>query len=303
MKNIFLIVIGLIIPAQFIYAQPQIVDCKVDSLTIEQKLILESFEEKVSAIESNMLKHTKSIKNIQHKLDNIDGVVIEIQDSISSVKGRLSSSYLSLEDRIENIKDDIRIHSETIQNRYDNVVIGAVCSGCILFLLLSLVYIINRRKFINRDRTITEIHRAQIKLQETSLMLDEKLLEVMDKQLRVQECSQNNQLEEDHSLALKVADEIIRIQTNLSRMETSVRGYKQLAASVRRIKDNFAAHGYEIVDMIGQPYNEGMKVIADFIQDENLKDGEQIITSIIKPQINYNGVMIQAAQITVSQNI
>ena len=31
--------------------------------------------------------------------------------------------------------------------------------------------------------------------------------------------------------------------------------------------------------------------------------GEQIITGIIKPQVNYNGKMIQAAQITVSQNI
>ena len=46
-----------------------------------------------------------------------------------------------------------------------------------------------------------------------------------------------------------------------------------------------------------------MKVIANFVVDENLEEGRQIITSITKPQINYNGQMIQAAQITVSQNI
>ena len=46
-----------------------------------------------------------------------------------------------------------------------------------------------------------------------------------------------------------------------------------------------------------------MKVIANFIPDETLPEGSQIITGIIKPQINYNGQMIQAAQITVSQNI
>ena len=46
-----------------------------------------------------------------------------------------------------------------------------------------------------------------------------------------------------------------------------------------------------------------MKVVANFVSDENLKDGEQIITGIIKPQVNYNGKMIQAAQITVSQNV
>ena len=46
-----------------------------------------------------------------------------------------------------------------------------------------------------------------------------------------------------------------------------------------------------------------MKVTANFIEDENLEQGQQIITGIIKPQINYKGKMIQAAQITVSQNI
>ena len=40
-----------------------------------------------------------------------------------------------------------------------------------------------------------------------------------------------------------------------------------------------------------------------FVEDETLEPGKQIITGIIKPQINYNGTMIQAAQITVSQNI
>ena len=55
--------------------------------------------------------------------------------------------------------------------------------------------------------------------------------------------------------------------------------------------------------MLGKPYNEGIKAVVNFVTDEDLKEGEQIVTGIIKPQINYNGVMIQAAQITVSQNI
>jgi len=43
-----------------------------------------------------------------------------------------------------------------------------------------------------------------------------------------------------------------------------------------------------------------MKLIANFKPDENLKEGEQIITRIIKPQVNYKGVMIQQAQVEVS---
>ena len=68
------------------------------------------------------------------------------------------------------------------------------------------------------------------------------------------------------------------------------------------MKDNLLANGYEIVDMLGKPYDDGMKVTANFIEDEDLEEGQKIITAVIKPQINYKGKMIQAANITVSQN-
>ena len=54
--------------------------------------------------------------------------------------------------------------------------------------------------------------------------------------------------------------------------------------------------------MIGKPYNEGMNVSANFIHNEDMEKGIQIITRIIKPQVNYRGVMIQQAQIEVTHN-
>jgi len=86
-------------------------------------------------------------------------------------------------------------------------------------------------------------------------------------------------------------------------MDHTIKGYKQLSKGIERIKDNFKAKGYEITDMLGKPYVEGMKVVANFVPDESLPEGSQIITGIIKPQILFNGTMIQAAEITVSQNI
>ena len=139
-------------------------------------------------------------------------------------------------------------------------------------------------------------------MQEESIKLDSKLVELLDKKIEATPTPTANE-QVDHTLALKVADEIVRIETNLSRMDTSVKGYKQLAKAVERIRTNFLANGYEIVEMLGKPYNEGMKVVANFVSDDTLTEGEQKITGIIKPQINYKGKMIQSAQITVSQNL
>ena len=109
--------------------------------------------------------------------------------------------------------------------------------------------------------------------------------------------------ESEQKLITTLADRITFMEMTLYKMDSSVRGHKQLSKSIKQMKDNLLANGYELVDMLGKDYHEGMKVTANFVEDEELPEGKQIITGIIKPQINYKGKMIQSAQITVSQNI
>ena len=209
--------------------------------------------------------------------------------------------------KLQETNASIQANNTLLSNR----TLWGITIGSLLFLLLATSVFLLLRRIKRGTTSIAEIRKAQdalqvaqTKIQEESLSLDNKLLEIAEKQIAVarQEAPTGNH-ETDHSLALKVADEVTRIEMNLARMDASVKGHKQLAKAVERIKSNFLANGYEMVDMLGKPYHDGMKVIANFVSDENLKEGEQIITGIIKPQINYNGQMIQAAQITVSQNI
>lgn len=160
--------------------------------------------------------------------------------------------------------------------------------GVIFFLLL-------KRIKTKTNSSICEIQ----KYQSIHIQMDYKLIGLIEKQI----ASFSTTTSTDHSLALKIADEVTIMETTLSRIDTSIKGYKHLSIGIQHIKDNFKASGYEIVDMLGKPYNAGMKVVANFVVDEKLNPGQQIITGIIKPQINYNGQMIQAAHITVSQNI
>ncbi len=109
--------------------------------------------------------------------------------------------------------------------------------------------------------------------------------------------------EPDHTLVKALGDRIAFMEVTLSRMDPKIKGHRQLVKMLSQMKDNLLVEGYELVDMLGKKYDSGMKVIANFVLDPSLAEGEQIITSVTKPQINYNGVMIQAAHITVSQNI
>lgn len=143
---------------------------------------------------------------------------------------------------------------------------------------------------------------AQTKMQEESIKLDNQLLAIVQKQLDASSASKITG-EPDHSLVVKLADEIARIETNLSKMDKSVRGYKQLVQAKDRMINNVRANGYEIISLLGQEYNDGMQFQTRFVPDESLPEGKRIITGMIKMQVNYNGKMIQPAEIVVSQNI
>ena len=240
--------------------------------------------------------------SLNETIDSLKVKTVILAEKDNSIEGGLTDANKKIDDNAK--ASDNKISSRTAWG------IGA---GVVLLVVALLVYLILYRRINSKTSSINtmkkvqdELQKAQTALQEESLKLDNKMIELLDKQLDVskQQVSQpaSSSQKPDHSLALKVADDV-RIKTNLMRMDASVRGHKQLSKAVERIEANFLANGYEIVDMLGKPYYEGMKCVASFVIDETLPEGSQKITRVIKPQINYNDVMIQAAQIEVSQNI
>ncbi|MDR0537037.1 MAG: hypothetical protein LBH04_03175 [Tannerellaceae bacterium] len=118
------------------------------------------------------------------------------------------------------------------------------------------------------------------------------------KDLALQKGSSPPPAELDHSIPLKLADEITLIERNLSLMEPGIRGVNQIKHSAERLKDNLSAYGYEIPTLLGKRYVEGLNVIViSSVFDESLEKGMEIISKIVKPQVDYKGIMIQAAQI------
>lgn len=248
---------------------------------------------------SRLQQEDGRLRNLyQLQTKELDSLRANQQQQTENVKSLADQVGADISDANQKIDSNVSTLTNSINSRSWLGALGIV----IVIGLLAFTYYILRRKISSGATTIDKIRTAQEGLeaaqkamQEESVKLDSKLVELLDKKISSEPLG--------HHLVLKVADEVTRLEINLSRMDPSIRGYKILCKSIERIKDNMLANGYEIVEMLGKPYNEGMRVVANFVSDDTLAEGEQKITGIIKPQINYKGKMIQSAQITVSQNL
>ncbi len=286
-----------------------------NELSLEESY--KSLQEQQTRLENDVRRLNREASDASRKLSTLkeDNKALYSQiDSLQEVCNKLNNKQVSdkseMDGKLKLASDTIRSNQATTNATLKSHSIWGSCLAIVIVLILVVMaYCLLKR--INKGSTSIDkigkaqdaLQEAQKKLQEDSVQLDNKLLELLEKQISSASPPATSSSEVDHSLALKVADEIVRIEMNLSRMDASIKGFKQLSKAVERIKNNFLANGYEIVDMLGKPYNEGMRVTANFVPDDTLAVGEQKITSITKPQVNYNGKMIQAAQITVSQNI
>lgn len=297
MKHFFtaLILVFTYFSASAIVAEP-VVD---STYVIEQAARIDRLQEQVQSLSTTVSRLRQQISQQSQKQESLESSVSTFDSKLTETNNTISSTSESLQGEIAGAKEYVDIASRTNDKKlFSRTLIGAVL--IILLLLLSaLIYALLKKRISATSDVVESVRKAQASLQEESIKLDEKLLSLFDSQL----AGQSVKPEEDHSLVLKIANELARMETNLSRMESTVKGHKQLSSAVKRIKENLLANGYEFVDMLGKPYHEGMVVDADFVTSEDIEEGSQIITGVTKPQVNYNGKMIQSAKITVSQNI
>lgn len=298
------IVILLLFSASYGYAGTQ-----NDNVSLKEEI--SALQSKQKSLERNVLELTRKNKDVDYRVVKLETVADSLRhrvDSLETACNDISAVQKTDKDtltsQIGRTKSDVQ-QSLSVRTLWGIAVVVAILLAIAVIVWLFMKKLKNGSTSIDEVRKAQDtLEKAQARIMEESVKLDNKLLEIAEQQLAVQRKenpSKQTSGEKDHSLTLKVADEITKIEMNLSRMDSSIKGYKQLSKAVQRIKDNFSANGYEIIDMLGKPYVAGMKAAVTFVTDESLEQGKQIITRIIKPQINYNGQMIQAAQIEVSQ--
>lgn len=256
----------------------------------------------ISQQKTELAKLSVKTENQEKQIDSLKTETNQNVENIQKIANDLGTKIQQTE---TTAKDSIsKLDKDVNTNRLYWIIatLATLLLGGVLYWLLG------KRIATSKTDVETQIKNTKKSLEEESIKLDSKLIEVLDTQLKLKQeekqiVSANSNIEIDHSLALKVADEIVRMQKNISKMDEETKGLKPLVKGIERIQANFASNGYETINLLNKDYDERMNIdVINFITDENLTEGRKIITSVVKPQVNYNGVLIQRAQVDVSQN-
>ena len=267
----------------------------------EQKAVVITLQKQLKEQENTLYLQQQAIKNLQTSKDSLAKQIQAQQRTLKSMQTELSSKIEHNQQQAE--KGFTTLH----ENLSERTLYWSL--GALLLLLLGggVYYWLSKRIRNNQTNIEAQLHKTKLSLEEETVKLDNKLIELLESQLKVKEATPvvaaENAAAPDHSLALKVADEIVRMQKNIAKMSDDVKGLKPLLKGIERIQNNFLANGYEMINHLNKDYDERMNIdVINFITDKNLPEGRKVICAVIKPQVNYNGVLIQRAQVDVSQN-
>lgn len=246
----------------------------------------------VSSLHETIAKQNSELDSLRTELASTSNSVTALADSLNV---NISATRSEIQTSSETLSHSIAKTSKT----------GLWIFGLLALTLIGVAFILGKL-IAKRGNEVASLSAKADKLNEeivNRLSSEMNDMQTISKQISTLISAPGVTPESEQKLITTLADRITFMEMTLYKMDSSVRGHKQLSKSIKQMKDNLLVNGYELVDMLGKDYHDGMKVTANFVEDEELPAGKQIITGIIKPQINYKGKMIQSAQITVSQNI
>ena len=272
---------------------PTFVDQKVYETDIKK------LRDVISALKSADEGQKKTIADIDKKVSDIQKRIVENDAQIQKRVTDVSQTASEAQNRITGL-------GEQFGQRTFQLSLGTVLAGLIAIAGLLLAFFV-RKRYVNGSAAL-EIRIAQMReqLNDEAVKLDSKLLELLQNQLlllheeREKTSTAPTKTAIDHTLPLKVGEEIFRMRVRLNALPEDTKGLKPLQKSLERLEEEFNQKGYEMVNMLGLKYDEGMSVKAKFIASDELEVGQANITKVIKPQINFKGISIQDAEIEVS---
>lgn len=260
-------------------------------------------------------------RQLQVLSDQIEAILAQQQQHSSQLQSQAAQqaqhgqSLKQLDQQTAQANQTTQALGQTLQHRswwY------AIATGLIALLLIIGYVYLNRRGQASTqslttqlEQTISQVRSAEEKTTQADTALADRLFEILT-QLKVQQQSliaaqptavasgASSVVAPDHHLPLKLADEIHRMRKRLATLPEETKGLTPLKKSLERLENELLEQGYEIVDHQGMAYTENLSVKARFIPSDDLEPDQRVISKVVSPQVNYQGVLIRMADIEVS---
>ena len=242
----------------------------------------------IKALNTQIESYYKDLKSLEKETYN--NLTI-LRDSLEITSIKLSESSSETERKLVDI--DNNISRKTLY-----IIIGSL----ILLLFIVIVFFVLKFSIKNKTKNLDDIiMETRKKMEVETVKLDAKLVEILEKQIKLTERKPTVKDEEiDHSIFIKVANEIQRMRRRITNMPDDTKGIGALKNALRRLEEGLNDNEYELIDLTGKEYVDGLTTRARFVESGDIPKGQQLITKTIKLQVDYKGVIIQPSEIEVS---
>lgn len=286
----------------------------IDSLQIKRlQETIEVLNSRVEFLEKGMSSNQTRFNAIERSLNSLTSsseenklATQQLSADFSQSKEDFTNTTGRLSDGIDDVNNNLSTATSAIKK---NSLLGIILFAIVLLLISVAVYLVFKKLLANKSSlgkiqaAQDELQKAQKSIQEESIKLDSKIVELFQSQITKADVEKTSSSSEpDHSLVISIVNEVARIEQNLGNMDSSVRGVSNLKNRAAAITASLKAKGYEFPKLLGERFSDGDNMIATMELDETLPAGTQIIKRVVKPQVMYKGKMIQAADVVVAYN-
>jgi hypothetical protein len=288
------------------------VEKRVDGLERNSKASNES----IASIKKQVLEINQLNKTIQVKVNSLNGKLSELNSNHAQFEikhSNLNTSVINLTTSVDELAKDTNQKTLTLNNTISIRSTYIATAISITFLLLGLSYWYLRRRYDasgsslseQMNKTLNAVKSTEEQITKADTALADSILSALNKLKSTETNSADIKTtktndDPDHHLPLKLADEIHRMRKRLVSLPEGTKGLTPLQKSLERLESELSELGYEIIDHMGKAYSDNLSVKARFIPSDDLSPDQKVISKVVAPQINYQGVMIRMADIEVS---
>jgi len=241
----------------------------------------------VIAIDSLKLSHDIKSKELDNAIILSNARIDTLNEYIAKLKNENKNQINSLD--------------QSFNEKINNRTLFWIITILMILLLFTIVFFVLKSKVAKQQDSISFVKDIQKKLENEAIQLDAKLINILEQKLDVAQHQPQKTEYIDHSLPLKLGEEIHRMRKRLKTMGES-QGTKVLNKRIDTLEEKINDMGYEIVELEGKYFDEGMTLnVLNIIEREDLKENQKIISRVIKPQIKFQNEIIQPGDVEIAQ--